>query len=102
MRRTISSLALGALLLLAMPATRSEAWVHGGHWHPWGGPHVVVGVGPAFGWWGPPAWFVAPPVVVVPPSPPPNAWYYCQSAHAYYPQVATCREPWVAVAPTPQ
>ena len=98
MRRTISSLVLGALLLLVMPAARSEAWVRGGggaHWHRWGGPHVVVA--PFFGWG-----FYAPPAVVVVPGAPANGpWYYCQSARAYYPQVPTCQEPWVQVPPTP-
>ncbi|HEY7366631.1 MAG TPA: hypothetical protein VIE37_21245 [Methylomirabilota bacterium] len=28
-------------------------------------------------------------------------WYYCASAREYYPKVATCPEPWIAVAPRP-
>ena len=105
MRRMISSVVLGALLLLVMPAARSEAWVRGGgavHWHRWGGPHVVVA--PFFGWgfYAPPAYTVVapPPVVVVPSAPASGPWYYCQSTHAYYPQVPTCQEPWVQVPPS--
>jgi len=126
MRRKISMLVLGAALVLALPATRSDAWVgYGGHghggWHGgwyggWYGPHVVVGVGPAFGWgwWAPPPYYVvAPPPVVVQPAPqvyvqqPQSApaegyWYYCRSAGAYYPRAPSCAEPWVKVPPAPQ
>jgi hypothetical protein len=98
MRCIASSVVLGALLVLALPAARSEAWVRGGHWHhPWGGPRVIVGIGPVFGW----GFYAPPPYYVVTP-PAASAWYYCQSAHAYYPQVPTCPEPWVQVPPTPQ
>jgi hypothetical protein len=119
MRRTLASLVLGMLLLLLLPASRSNAWSHGGHWHGggwgwgWGGPRVVVGIGPGFGWapgywYYPPAYYYPPPVVVqqAPPvyiqrSAPPPAWYYCESANGYYPRVPTCPEPWVQVAPEP-
>jgi hypothetical protein len=51
---------------------------------------------PFFGWG-----FYAPPAVVVVPGAPANGpWYYCPSAHAYYPQVPTCQEPWVQVPPS--
>jgi hypothetical protein len=33
---------------------------------------------------------------------PQSYWYYCSSAHAYYPAVPTCPEPWVKVPPRPQ
>lgn len=52
---------------------------------------------------------VTPPVVVVPPAatappePPaaPEFWYYCESANAYYPYVATCPEAWKKVPAKP-
>ena len=31
----------------------------------------------------------------------PGTWYYCESAKAYYPYVAECKEGWRAVAATP-
>lgn len=117
MRRTVSSVVLGVILLLVMPATPSAAWGYyrGHYWHGWGGPRVVVGVGPAFGWgfYAPaPYYVIAPPPVVVqqqqqvyvqqPSAPSDGYWYYCQSAGAYYPRAATCSEPWVKVPPTPQ
>ena len=40
-----------------------------------------------------------------PPGPQPGMWYYCASANAYYPYVATCQEGWKVVpasAPTSQ
>jgi hypothetical protein len=45
-----------------------------------------------------------PPVVmapVVPASPPGRLWYYCESAHAYYPYVGYCPEGWRAVPAAP-
>ena len=101
---------------------------HGGHGHGWYGPgwhstriHIGLGFplwwGPRPGWWGPapvhvrPApVFVPPPRVVVMEQPvyvqrepvaalPPSYWYYCKSARGYYPDVPSCREPWVQVPP---
>lgn len=86
-----------------------------------GGPHFegrrhfdhggfFVGVEPF--WWGPPypywyyPWdvYAPPPAIVEPPQyiqqEPAAYWYYCPSAGAYYPNVPTCPEPWVLVAPT--
>jgi hypothetical protein len=88
---------------------------------------VVVGVGPAFWWWYPwypypypywyryPYWYYPPPYYGYPlppaeppvyieqstqvPQAPPGYWYYCQSAKAYYPNVQTCPEVWIKVAP---
>ena len=48
---------------------------------------IVIGVGPWF-YWAPPAYAYAPA---------PTYWYYCPSAGAYYPYVASCPEPWVPV-----
>ena len=120
MRRVaVSSLLAVALLLAAVP---SDAWSRHGHFHhPRFHTSVFIGVGPAF-WWGPPYpywWYpppyyvYAPPPVIVqeppvyiqPPPPPPAPpgaeayWYYCSSAQVYYPNVATCPEPWVRVTP---
>jgi hypothetical protein len=133
MRRIGSRVLLaGLLLLLLAPAARSFAWDHGhghrhghrhGHWHGghyWGGPRVVVGIGPAFGWgYYPGYWYYPPPyyrypgaywpapavreepdVYVERPSPPAaEFWYYCDSAGGYYPHVKSCPEPWVKVPP---
>jgi hypothetical protein len=55
----------------------------------------------------------SPPVMQAPPAPqagPPagapsqtagGTWYYCDSARAYYPYVAECKEPWRPVPATP-
>ncbi|QDX80799.1 hypothetical protein B9N43_05805 [Denitratisoma sp. DHT3] len=90
----------------------------GGNWrHGWHDGHL--------GWW----WVVAgawyfypqpirpypdpyrPPVVLVPAEPEvppvattqpvPQVWYYCESARAYYPYVASCPTGWKAVPATP-
>ncbi|HEY2386961.1 MAG TPA: hypothetical protein VGK30_08375 [Candidatus Binatia bacterium] len=88
--------------------------------------HVVVRVGPGW-WAPPyPAYYYpAPPDVAVPPPygpgvpsgdaagpttyvqrepngapaapAPARSWYYCASAHAYYPDVGACPEAWVEV-----
>jgi hypothetical protein len=123
--------AIALALAFALAAAPGDAAAHGrGHAH-WGGhhhhgPRVVVGVGPAF-WWGPAPWYGAPwygarwyglppyyaygppPVIVERPSvyverapAPAGYWYYCESAGAYYPQVSSCPEPWLKVAPRPE
>jgi len=98
---------------------RGHVGADAGHFHghvvarPAFRPHarVFVGVSPfvvaPFGWDYPP--YVAAPPVVVQQSPPvyveqdpqaqpaPSEWYYCPSANAYYPNVASCPEPWVRV-----
>ena len=112
----VSFLAALLLVLGAPPSdARSGRGGHAGrhHHHHGHGRHVIVGVGPW--WWGPPYpyWYYPPypywydPYVVVeePPqyierAPEPSAyWYYCPSAQAYYPQTATCQEPWIKVPP---
>ena len=74
--------------------------------------HFFVGAWPWF-YWGPywdPFWSYGPyaytpsPTIVEPPAvyiekPQPGYWYYCQSEHGYYPNVPSCAEPWVRVAP---
>lgn len=102
---------------------RHYGYGHGGyyhHGHGYWGPRAFVGVVP-YGWWGPAAlgWWGWPGVPVVvreqtivaeapvyverqAASPPDGYWYYCQSAGAYYPDVATCAEPWVPVPPRPE
>ena len=64
----------------------------------------------------PPVVYTPPPIVVqeppvyvqqhVAPAPPPppaasseSFWYFCPGAKAYYPNVQSCNEPWVRVAP---
>lgn len=90
---------------------------------------VVLGFGAAFGpswwWWGTgypywwrdypdygfyaPGWYGAPAgPVTAEPAPvyvqraSAGYWYYCPSSRAYYPTVASCAEPWIAVPPRPQ
>jgi hypothetical protein len=48
-----------------------------------------------------PAVYVQQPAPAEPaPAPEPSAyWYYCQSAQAYYPNVPSCPEAWIKVAP---
>jgi hypothetical protein len=93
---------------------------HGGHGHRHFHSTVVVGGG---WWWGYPYWYYPYPYYYpyyYPPQPPeeppvyieqstqattPRApapasyWYYCQSATAYYPNVQSCPEAWIKVAP---
>jgi hypothetical protein len=101
--------------LLAIPHTPAEARhrVHTG---------VYFSFGPYWGWphpypywaFAPPSYYVYPPPPVVvqepqvyiqrepaPPVPEGPYWYYCESARAYYPSVATCPEPWIRVPPRP-
>jgi len=68
-----------------------RAWYAGPVWPPPGpycaGPPTAVVVQP-------------PPIYVERPLPTPDAWwYYCPSAGDYYPNVPTCPQPWVRVAP---
>lgn len=73
---------------------RSGRWVHGRH------------EGRAGWWWviGPSWYFYPAPIYPYPdPYVPPyaasgaSAWYYCPSAGAYYPYVASCPVPWQVV-----
>jgi len=117
---SVSLLAM-ALLLVAAAPSQARPGFHHSHFAR-GRVFVGVGVGPA--WWGPPYWYYPPPYYVYSPPPPvliqqqppvyvqqpaapvqaaPEAyWYYCSSASAYYPNVQSCPEPWVKVAPQPQ
>ncbi len=68
----------------------------GAHWAPreHGFHHGVrgwffVGGAPWY-WWDYPGVYTAPP-------PPPSYWYYCPAYEAYYPDVTSCPEDWVAV-----
>lgn len=87
------------------------SWHRHGHW--WHGRRHG-----ALGWWflyddvypysafGPYTGFgfypyVAPYVSAPPASPPPGAWYWCQSAEAYWPYVRRCPEGWQVVVPEP-
>ena len=55
---------------------------------------AFIGAGPLFSW--SPGFVYTPPPVYVEPAPA-GYWYYCRSAHAYYPYVPTCPESWVPV-----
>lgn len=131
MGKAATAIAVSALLLFAAAPSEAggrhgHRHGHGGYRYGhvyYGGPRVVVGVAPR-PWWGPGFWYgapwygpapypaYAPPPVIVqrpmvyverPPAPvaPSGFWYYCESAGAYYPNVATCPEPWLQVAPRP-
>lgn len=72
------------------------------------GGRAIVGVWPSLWWdpWWEPYWYHAPPPVIIQEPPPvyvqqPLYWYYCQSAQAYHPSVASCPEPWIPVPATP-
>lgn len=123
-----ASLLAVALLLVAAAPSHARPGFHHRHVVP-ARAHVFIGFGGPV-WWGPPYWYYPPPyyvysppaviiqqppvyvqqppVYVVPPAPPAQAappeayWYYCSSAGAYYPNVQSCPEPWVKVAPRPQ
>jgi hypothetical protein len=79
---------------------------HGRHDHHGG--RAIVGVWPSLWWdpWWEPWWYYAPPPVIIQEPPPvyvqqPLYWYYCESARAYYPFVASCPEPWIPVPASP-
>lgn len=116
MRKTalVSLLAVALLLVAAVPSDAGGRWHGRGHrFHS----RVFIGVGPALvvaPWWYYPApyYMYSPPPVIVeqpppvyvqqqpaPPAVPPaeSYWYYCPNARAYYPDAATCPEPWVKV-----
>ena len=119
--KKLASACLLAMALLLVVAAPSDARP-GHHFH--SPARVVVGLGFGPVWWGPPYWYYPPPyyyygpptVVIqqpptyvqqpappVAPAPPPQSyWYYCQSAGAYYPNVQSCPEAWLQVAPRPQ
>lgn len=90
---------------------------HTGHWE-----HVEHGG--RFGWWWTAggAWYFypapvypypdpyeppviapnLPPETYTPPPPPtPTRWFYCDSAHSYYPYVSACPEGWRSVPANP-
>ena len=120
----ISVLLVGLVVVAAAP---SEAW-HGYHYH--SRVYFGFGPYAPYPYWYypyyPPYAYAPPPVVVqseppvyvqrpaapppAPPAPPPPPaaaaapeayWHYCASAKGYYPDVSTCPEPWVKVAPRP-
>ena len=97
--------------VLAGISVTNLSYAHGGYYyHGYGGPRVVVGVGPYWGpdpyYYGPRPYYGPPPVVyVAPPEPqvyvqksaPANA-YYCRKPVGYYPQVPRCPSGWLKVA----
>jgi hypothetical protein len=107
------------VVLLVATVVPSDAGGRRRHWR--GGPRVFVGFGfgPAWFhpypyWYYPPPYVYAPPTVVVQqppvyieqqpvppvgsaPAAPQQYWYYCEPAGGYYPNVASCDQPWVKV-----
>ncbi|QII38573.1 hypothetical protein G3M83_13280 [Rouxiella badensis] len=94
----------------ASSVSQAYPYHHGGYRGGWGGPRVVVGVGPYWGpdpyYWGPPPYYGPPPVVyVTPPAPqvyvqkPASASYYCHNPVGYYPQIPRCPTGWQKLAP---
>jgi len=116
----LESFAAIACAVVVSATTIDPAWAGGRGGHSGGASHsgyrhhahtrVFVGssfyYGPAFYpypyyypapvYVGPPA---APPVYIQQDQEPTASWYYCQSAHAYYPYVAECPEGWQPVVP---
>jgi hypothetical protein len=89
-------------------------------WADHGGVRIGVGIGiPLWPWYYPPAYMyppgyyqtpmvmAEPPAVYVqqpdpaPATPRVGSWYYCESAHGYYPYVRDCPSGWRQVAPQP-
>jgi hypothetical protein len=119
----VAGLIVVASTLMGTLPSEADGRRHHGHHHHRGG-HVhtrfFVGFGPSY-YWGSPYWYYPPapyvvysppPVVVqrsepvyiqqptpLAPAPEVSFWYYCQSAGAYYPTVASCPEEWVKVPP---
>jgi len=106
MKRRLAAVAL-ALLALAAPAAQAHRIVLGLHFG-------VPLYWPAPYYYYPPPYYVPPyyvPYAYVPQAPalPPPAyaeresyyWYYCASAHAYYPYTQACPEGWQRVPSTP-
>ncbi len=72
-------------------------WIAGGLWYfypapvyPYPDPYVP-----------PPVARIAPAPEAPPPPPTPTVWYYCESAHAYYPYINSCPEGWHSVPAKP-
>ncbi|PYN94465.1 MAG: hypothetical protein DMD91_27875 [Candidatus Rokuibacteriota bacterium] len=118
-----SLLAITLVITGALPSDAGRGGHGGGHHGGFGHHHFVhggtvfVGVGPIWWdpwWYYPPPYYgyAAPPIVVQEPTvyvqqqPVPSApqgdWYYCASTRNYYPNVPTCAEPWIRVAPRTQ
>jgi hypothetical protein len=77
-----------------------ERFEHFEHFHHgFVGPRVLIG--PETFWYPPTYPYFPPPVYAEPPQgyvqPAPGYWYYCTSAGAYYPDVASCAEAWLPV-----
>ena len=82
-----------------------RVWIGGG-WGPYWGPYWGPGWGYPYGYsYGYPYYpAYQTPVVSEPQSfiqqpVPTNYWYYCESAHAYYPYVQQCPSGWLTVVP---
>jgi len=110
-----------AVVIFATAAATAWAGGRGGH----GGSHssashashhhhshtrVFVGSSFYYGPFYPAPYYYPVPAYAAPQEPPPvyieqgqdpatMAWYYCQSAHAYYPYVTECAEGWQQVVP---
>jgi len=114
----IAFLAIALLFGAVAPGYAWSGHGHGRFHHGGFSGRVFIGVSPGF-WWGPPPyWYYPPPVYVYSPPPvilqeppvyvqppapatPPGTayWYYCSSANAYYPNVSSCPEAWIRIAP---
>jgi hypothetical protein len=73
----------------------------GGAWGPWWGPWGPTASFPSSGFVSEAAVWVQGPSVQSPPVDRPGSgyWHYCLSARGYYPDVPSCPEPWILVAP---
>ncbi len=86
-----------------------DPWWYGYPYYGYGYPYYGYGYGygyPYGGYYPPPVAQSEPPVYVEPgderrdePRASERYWYYCPSSKKYYPNVGTCREEWLRVAP---
>lgn len=114
----VAACLLGATLALPASARDGRYGGHryGGHYRSHIGLSIGIPIGwPYWGWYPYPYYYPPYPATVVVPSEPPvyveqpqaapqeqGYWYYCASAHAYYPYVRECPVGWQKVPARPE